>query len=105
MNNEEHITRSQKKARKELIDRVRAALADPNTRYLLRWVLERAGMFDQAFTGNSQTFFNEGKREVGLEVVALLNEVDPYEFVRLMKEGADEVVQKRNQARGVSDED
>lgn len=105
MSTEDNISRSQKKARKELLEHARAAMADPSTRYLMRWVLERSGMFEQAFTGNSHTFFNEGKREVGLEIVALLNEVDPYEFVRLMKEGADDVVHKRNQARGVTDED
>lgn len=100
------MTRSQRKARKDLLDHTRAALGNESTRYLLRWTLDQAGLFDPSFTGNSQTFYNEGRRSLGLELLALLNEIDPYEFVRLMKEGADDVVLLRNKAkRGLTDED
>lgn len=99
MNIEVEMSRSQRQARNELVENTRAALAHGPTRYLMRWILDQAGIFEPAFTGNSGTFYAEGKRELGLEVIALFNEVDPYEFVRLMKEGADDVVQKRNEAR------
>lgn len=93
------LSRSAKRARTELLDAARRALANEDARRLFRWVLDKTGLFEQGFTGNSSTFFNEGKREIGLELVALLNEIDPYEFVRLMKEGADDVVRKRNLER------
>lgn len=82
--------------RREMMLSIQHALTSPETRTLLRWVLQRTGMFDPAFTGNSTTFYNEGRRDVGLEIVAMLNEIDPYEFVRLMKEGVDATVLKRN---------
>lgn len=96
MSNPTTLTRSERKTRKKLLDAAGAALGNANTRYLLRWVLDRAGLFEPSFTGNSGTFYNEGKRDLGLELVNLLNEIDPYEFVRLMKEGADEIVELRN---------
>lgn len=105
MLDDQDMSRSERRAKKELMDRARRALGNEDTRYLMRWVLEQTGMFKPAFTGNSTTFFNEGRREVGLEIVGLLNEIDPYEFVRLMKDGADEIVRKRNEARGQSDEE
>ena len=97
-------SRTARQARNDLIKAAQAALAHDPTRKLLRWVLDQTGLFDPAFTGNSSTFYNEGKRDVGLNIIALLNEIDPYEFVRLMKEGADDIVRKRNEARRQSDE-
>lgn len=45
-----------------------------------------AGIFTSCFTGNSATFFNEGKRDVGLKILAEVMEYSPDSFVTMMKE-------------------
>lgn len=64
-----------------------------NTRELLKtkvgkdfiWhVLSLCDLYGSHFTGNSSTFFNEGKRSIGLEVLALLEDVDKTAYPRLL---------------------
>lgn len=54
-------------------------------RYL--WgILEEAGVFTSSFTGNSHTFFNEGKRDMGLRVLSHITESNPDAFLKMMVE-------------------
>ena len=46
----------------------RHVMSDPKGRHLIWWMMERAKVFSPCFTGNSTTFYNEGRREIGLEV-------------------------------------
>ncbi len=46
-------------------------------------LLDRCGVFRTSFTGNSETFFNEGKRNIGLMIVGEIHDVCP-EFYHLM---------------------
>ena|SRR6056297_443987 len=103
---EEVPSRGQRKAQKQLLDNTRAALAHGPTRLLLRWLLDRTGMFGQPVEDGSLERFL-GRRDVGIELLELMNELDPYEFVRLQKEAADDIVQRRNEAkkRGEDDDD
>lgn len=90
-------SRSQRKAVKQLHDNLSAAMEHGPTRYVLRWVLDAAGLF--------ASDADRGSREVALGIVAQLNEIDPHLFVRLMQEGADDIVRRRNEARGVDPDD
>jgi len=49
-------------------------------------LLEKCGVYRSSFTGNSETFFNEGKRDIGLSYLAMVNEHCPDEFVAMLKE-------------------
>lgn len=40
-------------------------------------LLEQAGVFRSSFTGNSETFFKEGARSMGLAIVSQINEHTP----------------------------
>ena len=64
-----------------------------NTRELLKtkagkdfiwYILSIANLYGDNFTGNSQTFYLEGKRSVGLEVLQLLEDVDKTAYARLL---------------------
>lgn len=99
MTDDTHMSRTQKRDQRDFENALKGALSHAPTRVVMRWILEVAGTFDQSFTGNSTTFYNEGRRSVALELMAAMNTVDPYEVVRLMKEGADEVVERRNKER------
>lgn len=57
-------------------------------RFLWR-VLEASGIYRTTFTGNSTSFFNEGRRSIGLEIKADLMEVDPDHEGRMAREHRD----------------
>lgn len=57
-------------------------------RFLWR-VLEIAGIYRTTFTGNSYSFFNEGRRSVGLEIKADLLEIDPDHEGKMSREHQD----------------
>jgi hypothetical protein len=58
----------------------------PGMRDLLWHVLSMCNVWGGTFTGNSQTFYLEGKRQVGIELLQLIEEVDPTLFPRMMLE-------------------
>lgn len=48
---------------------LRDILGSESGRWFLMRLLDITKINQQCFTGNSQTFYNEGKREVGLEIL------------------------------------
>lgn len=55
-------------------------------RRIMYGLLEEAGVYRGSFTGNSETFFNEGKRAIGLLYLETLNAHCPEEFMAMLKE-------------------
>lgn len=51
-------------------------------------LLAFTGVYRSSFTGNSQTFFNEGRRDVGLRLLGQINEHEPEAYVTMLKENA-----------------
>jgi hypothetical protein len=49
-------------------------------------ILESAGLYKLSYTGNSETFFNEGQRNIGLKLLSDLLKVAPEEYVRMTQE-------------------
>lgn len=49
-------------------------------------LLDRAGVFRTSFTGNSTTFFNEGMRNMGLIVLADVQEACAHQYLVMMNE-------------------
>lgn len=49
-------------------------------------LLERTGVYRSSFTGNSETFFREGQRNVGLMLMAQVHEVCPDQYAVMLKE-------------------
>jgi hypothetical protein len=52
-------------------------------------ILERTGIYRSSFTGNSETFFREGMRNVGLVLMAQIHEACPESYTLMMKEQYD----------------
>lgn len=52
-------------------------------------LLDKAGVYRTSFTGNSATFFNEGQRNIGLWVQALLIEHCPEQYFTMLNEQKD----------------
>jgi len=59
-------------------------------RIIWRW-LERTGVYRSSFTGNSETFFREGQRNVGLMLMAQINEVAVEQYAVMLKEHQENV--------------
>jgi hypothetical protein len=48
--------------------------------------LERAGVFRCSFTGNSTTFFNEGRRDIGLQDIGDIHAHAPEAYALMVAE-------------------
>ena len=49
-------------------------------------LLEKAGVYRTSFTGNSETFFREGMRNIGLFVLSEIMEITAEQFALMLKE-------------------
>ena len=82
-------------ARKETLERVEQGIAraiesisdTSQGREFLWWLFEICGVFTTSYTGNSDTYFNEGRRAVGNEVLHRLVEVKPEIFQAMIRSG------------------
>lgn len=75
-----------KSLREKQLNDVRFILSDVQGRRFLYRYLEEAGVFKSSFTGSSETFFNEGQRNIGLKLLADITEADVEAFVKMMAE-------------------
>ena len=65
---------------------MRFILAQPAGRRVMWWLLEISGIYRSSFTGNYTTFFNEGRREIGLTVLGKITEAMPDALIQMMQE-------------------
>jgi hypothetical protein len=72
-------------ARQEADD-VKWLMSDKRGRRLMWGLLEKTGLYRTSFTGNSETFFREGARNVGLTYMALINEHCPERYNSMVSE-------------------
>lgn len=66
-------------------------LSDARGRRVMWWLLSVCGVFRVSFTGNSQTFFNEGMRNVGLQVMGRIMKVKPSVYEEMHRESQQDV--------------
>jgi hypothetical protein len=76
-------------------------LLTPSGRWFLMRLLDAAKVNAPCFTGNSQTFYNEGRREVGL---MLLNNIAALglEGIKLKQEAEIEYIKMQQKAREIA---
>lgn len=67
---------------------LKAIVDHPDARLWLWGLLSFCGIARSSFTGNSETFFREGQRNVGLRIQAELTEHHPDKYIDMLKEGA-----------------
>jgi len=63
---EKREKRSEEEARKIRMDYKDTFLGSAAGKRVLSDLLNACGVFESSFTGNSRTFYNEGKREIGI---------------------------------------
>ena len=81
--------RAKKDRGRELND-LRTVLASAEGRRVIWRLMSHAGVFRGSFTGNSETFFNEGKRDIGLLILKDSMEAKPDSFAQMQREHASE---------------
>lgn len=78
-------------------------LNDVRGRRLYWHWLGNAHIFKTSFTGNSETFFREGERNIGLKMLDDLNAHCPQAYVLMQQEAADELKQDRDFQKDLED--
>ena len=73
-------------------------LKNKEGRWFLLRLLDATGINAHSFTGNSHTFFNEGKRQVGLELLARIQELG-IDGVKLKQKAELEYIEHQLRAR------
>lgn len=61
-------------------------LSDARSRLFVWWVLERAGLYQTPFTGNSETYHRIGRQDMGREILRQIEAVDPVAYPNMMLE-------------------
>lgn len=96
---------NRRKRHYELED-LRSVLQSPAGRRFVWRYLTIGGVFQSSFTGDNATFFNEGRRDIGLKLMADVMEADPDAYVRMAKEHqAPKQNPKQEETNARSDED
>jgi hypothetical protein len=72
------------------ISDLRSVMGTPQGRRFMWRLLEKAGIYKSSMTGNSQTFFLEGQRNVGLYFMAGINDHCLDEYVLMLTENREE---------------
>lgn len=88
-NDEARIKEAEKKAkfdRDDVISALNSLLKSSGGRKWVWDMLVKCHVFRSSFTGNSQTFFNEGERNVGLSILNDVMEASPDVFAQMQKE-------------------
>lgn len=90
------LAAEQELQKQQAISRENAALTeDEDWRWLMSskqgrrivWrILSLTGLFRTSFTGNSQTFFNEGERHIGLVLQGKIGKADRRQFAAMYQE-------------------
>ncbi len=69
-----------------LAEDVRWLMSSPRGRRTVWRILSLAGIYRSSFTGNSETFFREGARNLGLQVLGWVNEHAPAQYLAMLQE-------------------
>lgn len=67
------------------LDEIRCVLSTPQGKRFVWRYLEKCGVFKTSFTGSSETFFLEGRRDIGLALLAEVCESSPEAYLEMLK--------------------
>lgn len=76
----------QSTTRRTEVEDLRWLMGHKQGRRFVTRLLDKAGVYRTSFTGNSETFFREGMRNLGLFVLSEVMEVTPEQFAKMLEE-------------------
>ena len=65
-------------------------LSSKHGKRLIWRMLAAGGIFEQTFTGNSSTYFNEGRRAAALDLLSKVQCADPKAFIEMQTDQLEE---------------
>lgn len=68
------------------IDDFRWLMNQPQGRRYIHGLLQSTGVYLKSYTGNSETFYREGRRSIGLETLGDINALCPEKFITMLEE-------------------
>jgi hypothetical protein len=74
---------------KQQVEDFKWLMAHKQGRRFVSRLLNLTGVFRTSMTGNSSTFFNEGRRDIGLQLMAEINDHCLDQYVMMLKEQAE----------------
>tara|TARA_R110000803_G_scaffold121808_1_gene189897 strand:+ start:606 stop:941 length:336 start_codon:yes stop_codon:yes gene_type:complete len=86
---ESHVAKKKTKVsliKQQAEEDMKQMLSEAYGRRLLWRMLEKCGIYKTSFTGNSTTFFNEGRRAVGLDLLEDIIKVSPSSYTLMQSE-------------------
>lgn len=97
------ISRAQQSALEQADKDLKEVLASAAGRRVLARLIDGSGVFLRSFTGNSETFYREGRRSVGLDLVEHVERVIPGTFAKMQAEAL--ALRQRTDSRQQGGED
>ena len=91
------------RAKEREVEDFKKVLSNPEGRRFIWKIMSEAGVFRTSFTGNSETFFNEGKRSMGLMVLEEVMKADPGKFTQMQNEFTNEQKKIAKQLENIND--
>ena len=87
---EREIKKAQRDLEQDTLNNAyKITFATPHGRIVLDDLCKKAMLWVTTFTGNSHTYFNEGKRDLALYILKRTNTADPNIIIKLMSEKLD----------------
>lgn len=86
--NEQQVKRAGQRAKdleRQKKDDLATILTTPQGRRFVWDMLEFCGIYKDSFTGNSTTFYNEGRRSVGLWLLSEIAKAKPEALLEMMR--------------------
>lgn len=63
---------------------LKAVVSTPEGKRFIASILADCGIYRSSFTGNSQTFFNEGQRAAGLRLIHRIEELEGNQYLEFI---------------------
>jgi hypothetical protein len=68
------------------LEELKLVLSTPQGRAVIWRFLGQAGIYEEAFTGNSSTFYKCGKQAIGLWLLGEITEADAKGYIKMQQE-------------------
>jgi len=75
-----------KRNAQQILNDYRTVLGTPEGRRLIYHILAKCGLYHVMFSGNSRHFFNDGMRQIGVWLLAEINEADEEVYIKMQSE-------------------
>jgi len=86
----EQANREEKFSHKQQMADIRLILETEQGRRFIWKYLSKCGVFRSSFTGNSNTFFREGERNIGLQLMEEVMAADADAYIKMAKENREQ---------------